>query len=42
VEEAGGLAALDEFALQMASPALCINFPSDAKEPTVYWRKDAM
>ena len=42
VEEAAALAALDESALQMASPALCINFPSDAKEPTVFWRgKDA-
>ena len=38
VEEAAGLAALDQFALQMVSPALYINFPSDAKEPTVFWR----
>ena len=37
-EQAKGLAALDGFGLQRASPVLCIDFPKGAKAPAVYWR----
>lgn len=37
-EEAAALAALNEFGVQLAAPALCIDFPKDATAPLVYWR----
>jgi hypothetical protein len=40
-EEAARLAIRDEVSLQLASPALCIDFPAGAQEPSVFWRGKA-